>query len=79
MLKDTAGATSNLMGLRIFRDRWLVVIYYDGMIFVYDINILQGSALCASLVVEESSWSSFAMSIDSAGEILTVALARYQP
>ncbi|KDR67709.1 hypothetical protein GALMADRAFT_257992 [Galerina marginata CBS 339.88] len=83
-LKKEVG--SNLMGLRMFLDRWLLALYSEGVVHLYDTQP-QGKSrrdiegeiapvLRASLIQEMPNlWTSFAARMDPSGETLVLALS----
>lgn len=85
---------STLMGLEIFLDRWLIVIYSEGVVYLYDIQPTstinsQGgnnpqaadAILRSSLVLKSGVWacSSYAISLDRKANKLVLAMAHNNP
>ena len=85
--REAVGAT--LMGLDIFLDRWLVVLYFEGAIYLYDTHGTGQSnnsginrrpvVLRSSLSTEASLWTSYTLQLDCSCKSLFIALSRSTP
>jgi hypothetical protein len=89
--REGVGAT--LMGLNIFLDRWLVVLYFEGAVYLYDTHATGQSSnssrtentrhrpvvLRSSLFIETSLWTSYSLQLDCSGKFLFLALSRSAP
>jgi len=85
--------TGTLMGLKIFLDRWLVALYFEGAIYLYDTHAIGCSSdggikkntthrpvvLRSSLFLETSLWTSYSLQLDSSCKTLFLALSRSRP
>lgn len=89
--REAVGAT--LMGLKVILDRWLVVIYFEGAVHLYDTHAAGQSSnssttkhtrrrpvvLRSSLFIETSLWTSYSLQLDCSCKILFLALSRSAP
>jgi hypothetical protein len=89
--REAVGAT--LMGLNVFLDRWLVVLYFEGAVYLYDTHAAGQSSnssitkhtrrrpivLRSSLFIETSRWTSYSLQLDCSCKSLFLALSRSAP
>jgi hypothetical protein len=89
--RESVGTT--LMGLQIFLDRWLVALYFEGAVYLYDTHAARSSSdgdikkhttcqpvvLRCSLFLEASPWTSYSLQLDSSCKTLFLALSRSTP
>lgn len=71
-----------ILGLELFLDRWLISIYADGLVYLWDTDADITSlldSLCAVLHRNTDHWSSFAASIQDSGDSIILALASEPP
>ena len=74
-----------MMGMQLFLERWLLVVYSEGAIYVYDTKSTEseeaasGGVLRARVDLQGGLWSSYVASLDSSGEKIVVAIARSVP
>ncbi|KIK05039.1 hypothetical protein K443DRAFT_675504 [Laccaria amethystina LaAM-08-1] len=74
-----------MMGMQLFLERWLLVVYSEGAIYVFDTKSTEsegaasGGVLRARVDLQGGLWSSYVASLDSSGEKIVVAIARSVP
>lgn len=87
------GGEATLMGLDLFLDRWLVALYFEGGVYLYDTYAAGQSSnsrlaqntrrrpvvLRSSLSTETSLWTSYSLQLDCSCKILFLALSQSTP
>lgn len=72
----------SLLGLQVFLDRWLLSIYSDGLVHLWDIGDKgrhtnlggEAGALCGTLYLQSNKWTSFFASLDAQGTSVVLAM-----
>lgn len=87
---EREGPESTLMALKMFLDRWLVAVYSEGVVYLYDTQPTptinphgeknhQTAVLRSRLDLESGIWTSYAVSLDSTANKLVLATASSIP
>ncbi|KAF9461478.1 hypothetical protein BDZ94DRAFT_1263433 [Collybia nuda] len=67
-------AESSLLGLQVFLDKWLLSVYSEGLLYLWDLRVSQSAIRCASLDLGSERWTSFAAALEHDLNVIMIAM-----
>lgn len=65
---------SSILGLQVFLDRWLLSVYSEGLLYLWDLKYKKTGIRCASLDLGSKRWTSFTAALEPGRTAIMIAV-----
>lgn len=67
---------ASLLGIQVLLDRWLLAIYAEGLIEIYDLDEMTKKT---SMNLDHTGWGSYSAAVDESNKVIFIAITKTLP